>query len=136
MECISNGLDEYVLYNSFSQEYLECRIFKLLKFNPATYIDVKSFEYISYIPLQSEMYIKNIKITLTSFESIFINYLMINNGYCNMVDFVKHLSEIENRHLNKRNLVVGISRLRKKILIQTGYDVIKCKYGFGYTFNS
>ena len=82
------------------------------------------------------MYIKNIRITLTSFESIFVNYLLQNEGYCNMADFIQYLSLIEEKDLKKKNLVVGIGRLKRKILIQTGYEVIKCKYGYGYTINS
>ncbi len=98
-------------------------------------VEVKTFQYINYIPSQQEMYIKCTKILLTQFESTFINYLLENNGYCNMLNFQQHISILNSKNIYKKSLVVGVNRLRKKIIYQTGYDVIKSKYGFGYNIN-
>ena len=98
-------------------------------------VEVKTFQYINYIPSQQEMYIKCTKILLTQFESTFVSYLLDNNGYCNMSNFQQYISRLNRKSLYRKSLVVGVNRLRKKIVYQTGYDVIKSKYGFGYNIN-
>lgn len=81
------------------------------------------------------MYIKSYKVALTSFESSFINYLFLNDGYCNMSDFGKYINTQEHKDMNKKSLVVEINRLRKRIIYQTGYPILKSRYGYGYILN-
>lgn len=99
-------------------------------------IEVKTFQYIHYIPSQMEIYIKSAKVNLTPFESIFLDYLINNNGYCDMTKFEKYLAIEYTKKIKRKNIVVGVGRLKKKILFQTGYDILKCKYGFGYNIRT
>ncbi len=82
------------------------------------------------------MYVKGSRIALTSFESIFINYLIKNNGLCNISDFQKYINCISNHKIQQKSIVVGISRFKKKVYISTGYTIVKSRYGLGYEINS
>ncbi len=88
-------------------------------------VEVITYEYISYIPLHREMYIKNFKVCLTQFESIFINYLISNNGYCNMLDFEKYIYSLLKKNIPRKSLVVEINRLKRRVINQTGFPIIK-----------
>ena len=99
-------------------------------------VEVKTLQYISYIPLHREMYIRNFKVSLSSFESLFINYLILNNGYCYMSDFENYISLTRCKHISRKGLVVEINRFKNKVKYQTGYPIIKSKYGYGYVLNS
>lgn len=79
------------------------------------------------------MYIKNTKIFLTQYESIFVNYIFTHMGNCNINDFTTYISTIYGRIISKKCIVVGINRLRRKVITQTGYDFLKTIYGYGYT---
>lgn len=81
------------------------------------------------------MYIRGTKIRLTPFECIFISYLIINNGYCNIKDFGKQKLKRKSPLMRRENVVVGVNRLRKKIQYQTGLNIIKTRYGYGYYLN-
>ena len=91
-------------------------------------IEVKTFEYLTYIPSKREMYIKNYKVYLTPCESHFINYLISNNGYCNMSDFETYIKNIKHKSISRKSLVVEINRFRKRIVYQTGFPILKSKY--------
>jgi len=82
------------------------------------------------------MYVKNFKVPLTQFESTFINYLVTNNGYCCMSDFEEYMHSILKSNLSKKSLVVEINRLKRRVIYQTGFPIIKSKYGFGYVLNT
>ena len=82
------------------------------------------------------MYIRDIKISLTNFECFFINYLIENNGYCNICSFSSDIRVINRKCVCHKSLVVYVNRLRKKIYYQTGDKPIKSKYGFGYYLNN
>lgn len=129
------GIDDFVFDND-SEINIECRILKLLNVTKAIETQVQSYAYISYIPPKKEMYIKGNRVALTSFESIFINYLITNNGICNIVDFQKYLNCISNHKVQQKSIVVGISRFKRKVYTCTGYKVIKSRYGLGYEINS
>ncbi len=129
------GIDDFV-FNTDSDKNIEIRIFKLLDITKPIEINVQRYEYITYILPNREIYIKSSKIPLTIFESIFVNYLISNNGNCNMQDFEKYLCSIYNRRISRKSIVVGISRFKRKVYISTGYVVIKSRYGLGYVINS
>jgi DNA-binding response OmpR family regulator len=97
---------------------------------------IKEYCGIILVPLRKEMYIRQKRISLTDFESIFIDYLIECNGYCNLESFSNHLSKSCKKNGCKRCLVVYINRLRRKIYYQTGEKIIKCKYSFGYFIDS
>jgi len=79
------------------------------------------------------MYIKNTRVFLTQCESIFVNYIFTNSGNCNINNFTRYFSTIYGRVVSKKCVVVGINRLRRKVITQTGYDFLKSRYGYGYT---
>jgi DNA-binding response OmpR family regulator len=54
-------------------------------------------------------------------------------GNCNINDFTTYISTIYGRMISKKCIVVGINRLRRKVITQTGYDFLKTIYGYGYT---
>jgi len=135
LEYIRLGIDDFV-FQSDSIENIECRIFKLLDISVLQEINVQRYEYITYILPNREVYIKGSKICLTTFESLFLNQLIINNGYCNMIDFRKYLIKINFKEMSRKTMVVAISRFKKKIYMSTGYKVIKSRYGLGYVINS
>ncbi len=97
---------------------------------------IKEYAGIILVPLRKEMYIRQKRIPLTDFESIFIDYLIEYNGYCNLDSFTVYLSDLYNKNQGKRCIVVYINRLRRKIYYQTGEKIIKCKYSFGYFIDS
>ena len=97
---------------------------------------IKEYLGIIFIPTRKEMYIRQKRISLTDFETIFIAYLIECNGYCNLESFIKYLSTSCKKCPSKRCVVVYINRLRKKIYYQTGEKIIKCKYSFGYFIDS
>lgn len=99
-------------------------------------IEIKGYSCITYIPNKKEMYIRQSRIFLTNFESIFINYTLENNGYCNLECFVRYISKIYGKEVYRKCIVVYIGRLRKKIYYQTGDKIIKSKYSFGYFIDS
>ncbi len=94
--------------------------------------DIKEYAGIIFVPPRKEMYIRQKRISLTEFESIFIDYLIEYNGYCNLDSFAKYLSDLCQKNQCKKCLVVYINRLRRKIYYQTGEKVIRSKYSFGY----
>lgn len=98
-------------------------------------IEVKTFEYLTYMPSTREMYIRNYKVHLTPFESNFINYLICHNGYCDMSDFGEYINILRQKDLSRKSLVVGINRLRKRVIYQTGFPILKNRYGYGYILN-
>lgn len=135
LELGSYGIDDFVFEND-SEINIECRIFKLLNLTRPVETEVQSYEYISYIPSKREMYIKGSRIALTNFESIFINYLIKNDGLCNISDFQNYINCISTHKVQQKSIVVGISRFKKKVYISTGYTIIKTRYGLGYEINS
>lgn len=98
-------------------------------------IEVKTLQYITYIPSKREMYVKNYRVNLTSFESYFINYLISNNGYCNISEFLIYMNNTMHKSIPKKSLVVEINRLRKRVVYQTGLPILKSRYGYGYILN-
>lgn len=135
LEYLKLGIDDFV-FNKDSKENIEFRILKLLGISKPIEVNVQRYEYITYILPSREVYIKGSKIPLTTFESIFVNFLINNNGYCPMQDFEKHLSNIYGRSIPRKSYVVAISRFKRKVYTCTGYKVIKTRYGFGYVINS
>lgn len=135
LEYLQLGIDDFV-FNTDAEINIEYRILKLLNFTKPIEIDIQKYEYITYVITSREIYIKGSKIQLTTFESIFISYLISNKGYCNMQDFEKYLYGIFNRKIPKKSIVVGISRFKRKVYISTGYVIIKSRYGLGYVINS
>lgn len=135
LEYLKLGIDDFV-FNKESKENIEFRLLKLLGISKAIEVNVQRYEYITYILPSREVYIKGSKIPLTTFESIFVNFLINNNGYCNMKDFGKYISKIYGRNIPRKSNVVAISRFRRKVYTCTGYKVIKSRYGFGYVINS
>lgn len=129
------GIDDFV-YCTDSELFMKYRILKLLDITKPIEINVQRYEYITYIPPNREIYIKDLKISLTTFESLFVNYLLSNNGYCNMQDFEKYLNNIYNRRVSRKSIVVGISRFKRKVYVSTKYVIIKCRYGLGYVINT
>ena len=99
-------------------------------------VEIKGYSCIIYIPNKKEMYIRQCRISLTNFESIFINYILENNGYCNLEYFIEYISKLSGKKVCKKCIVVYIGRLRKKIYDQTGDKIIKSKYSFGYFIDS
>lgn len=129
------GIDDFV-FEDDSEINIECRILRLLNFTKTIETQVQIYEYISYIPPKKEMYIKGNRVALTSFESVFINYLITNNGICNMLDFQKYINCISNHKVEQKSIVVGISRFKRKVYISTGYKILKSRYGLGYEIKS
>ena len=121
------------VFQDDSDKSIECRINRVLSCKPITNITALTFQYITYIQESRVMYIKNTKILLTQCESIFLNYLFTHSGACNIDDFTKYFSTISGRLISKKSIIVGINRLRRKVVIQTGYDFLKTRYGYGYT---
>ena len=121
------------VFQDDSDKSIECRINKVLNCKPITNITALTFQYITYVQESRVMYIKNTKVLLTQCESIFLNYLVTHSGSCNIDDFTKYFSTISGRPISKKSIIVGINRLRRKVVIQTGYDFLKTRYGYGYT---
>lgn len=132
MECLSRGVDDYLLKNSYTAQSLECRLLKLLKYPPPCVWEIKRFGPITLLPYKMEMYVKGTRIRLTNFEVTFLNYLIDKQGICNMQEFQKHLCFTYGNEIKRSNLTVYINRLKKKINNQTSVCRIKSKYGFGY----
>lgn len=82
------------------------------------------------------MYVKNFKVPLTEFESLFINYIISNDGYCHMPQFERYLKQIRGNNIPKTSLVVEINRFRRRVIYQTGFPILKSMYGYGYVINS
>lgn len=82
------------------------------------------------------MYVKNSKIILTPFESLLINYTLNHNGLCNIKEFGNHFQLLNGNTVSSKSLVVSINRFRKKVYYQSGYDIFKSRYGFGYVIDS
>ncbi len=131
LECSSYGLNDFVFQTDIDK-HIEFRLLRISDIDDIDFVNVKTFQYITYIKENREMYIRNSKIILTNFESILINYLIKNNGYCNLKDFQSLLLTLNSRLTPQKSLVVSINRFRKKVVYQTGYDILKSRYGFGY----
>ncbi len=132
MDCLSRGLDDYVLKDNYSQHSLECRILKLLSYSTPQIWEVKNFSYLNLLPHMKELCFKKTRIRLTDFEYTFLNYTIDRQGYCNIKEFQQYLSCTNKREIPKENLVVYINRLKQKIEYQCGHRCIKSKYGEGY----
>lgn len=131
-ECVSNGLYDFAFQDD-SDKSIECRINKALNCKQITNITALTFKYLTYIQESRIMYIKSTKVLLTQCESIFINYLFTNCGNCNIDEFTKYFSLVCGKQISKKCVVVGINRLRRKVITQTGYDFLKTRYAYGYT---
>jgi len=53
-----------------------------------------------------------------------------------MSDFENYISLTRCKHISRKGLVVEINRFKNKVKYQTGYPIIKSKYGYGYVLNS
>jgi DNA-binding response OmpR family regulator len=74
---------------------------------------------------------RNSKILLTENETVILEYILNQKDYCSLDNIFIYLNK-QGINIHEDSLRVCISRLRKKILKQTGLDIIKNRYGIGY----
>lgn len=132
MECLSLGMDDYILRNSYTECSLECRILKLLTYSYPCSVEIKSFGTLCLLPHKREAYIAETRIKLSNFEYTFLNYTVDRNGMCNINEFQEYLTKRNGKSVSKSTLVVYVNRLKKKMAYQTTKCRIKSKYGLGY----
>jgi len=118
------GIDDYIR-KPFSQQELIARIKKLLSM-------IDCFDYIHYHGLKlyihrQELFLNNICVYLSRNETKILNQLIINQGKPFLLNSLsKALSS------NDSATRMCIARLKRKLKVNTGMKIIKCRYGVGY----
>jgi len=80
----------------------------------------------------NEIFINGVRVGVTSFEADLLSYILDRKGIMNRHLLCRYLSVLTGKKINDRYLTTAISRLRKKIKINSGLDLIKSKRGLGY----
>ncbi|NLZ24617.1 hypothetical protein GX888_02660 [Candidatus Dojkabacteria bacterium] len=132
LSCISHGIDDFILNDSYNKLSFTCRVERLLHDKPFLKLDIKYFNNIYLNLVSGEMYLRGKMIRLTGFECVFLDYIIEKNGICNLIHFAKYYNHINKKNISTKCLIVYINRLKRKIYTLTGEKIIKSRYGYGY----
>lgn len=128
---LSYGCDDY-LCKPYNQEDLLLRCKNLIKCLPIQYEIVYQNNYLRYERKLNRIMYKNTYIPLTPTE-IFIVKLLIKRSIVTKEDIKKYLESKENKAYSHGYITVLIYRIRGKIRLCTGRNLIRNKYGRGYS---
>jgi DNA-binding response OmpR family regulator len=135
MDYLANGVDEFIIEEAFTKEGLLCRFNKLLGYYSYPILNILEYKSLSLNRYSRELFIKGSRVLLTEKETLFLESLFRNEGICSSEELISYISVQTAQEYNQRALVMTISRLKKRIYNQTGYTLIKSKYGVGYYLN-
>lgn len=127
-KCLEYGLTEYLIKDDFNNYCLKCKIKKLLLKENNKVLEIHSKGGIYLNSHKNEIYVGDRIVHLTTMECMIMKYLLLSKRYCN----TDRINKYFNMNISKEALTMLISRLRRKFKYNTGYSLIRCKYGKGY----
>jgi two-component system OmpR family response regulator/two-component system copper resistance phosphate regulon response regulator CusR len=127
---LSYGCDDYLCL-PYSCEDLILRVNKLINNLPINYKLIYQNNYLRYECRFNKIMYKNTYIPLTPTEILIVK-LLIQNKIITKNEMRKYLKAKLNKNYSINYTTVLIHRAKKKIMLCTGREVIKNKYGCGY----
>lgn len=129
IKCFNSGADDY-LPKPFFPEELELRAKKLLR-EDKELIESKESK-LRLNRRKGELLWDKTTTLLTPTQTLLFEYFLLHNGYKTSENILKYINSKNGGDMNKRAFTVFISRLKKKLELNTGMGIIKVRYGKGY----
>lgn len=120
--------DDYIYSGEYIGGCIKCRIKNLLNIEDESILRIYSKGNIYLNSSIKILYVNGNCINLNTTETKLIRYLLENENYCTLED----LSLLLANSITQKNIVMILSRLRRKIKYNTGYTVIRNRYKVGY----
>lgn len=127
---LSYGCDDF-LCKPYSCEDLILRCKNLIKCIPTQYEIVYESDFLRYESKFDRVMYENTQIPLTPREVLIVK-LLIKRSFVSKEDIERYLRSKIGVSYNERYIRLMIHRIRKKIKLSTGRDLIRNKYAQGY----
>lgn len=127
---LSYGSDDY-LCKPYKPEDLILRTKSLINCIPIKYPLIYESKFLKYEKKFNKVMYKNTYIPLTPREVLIIK-LLIKRSFVSNTEIQKYLKARLDKNYSSSYITVSIHRIRKKIKLCTGRNLIRNKYGSGY----
>jgi DNA-binding response OmpR family regulator len=129
-EVLSYGCDDYIL-KPYNCEDLLLRCKKLLNCLPKKYRQYYESHFLKYNRKFEVVTYKETYLPLTPRETLILK-LLIKEDFVNKNEIRKYLKAKLGKQYSEAYITVMVHRIRKKIKLCTGRNLIRNKYGCGY----
>jgi len=127
---LSYGCDDYIC-KPYNDDDLILRSKKLINCLPLKYKVIYESNFLKYVQNFNIVMYQDTYLPLTPREVLVLKFL-IKTDFANKDDIAKYLNIKLNKSYSNTYVTTVIYRVRKKIKLCTGRDLIKNKYGCGY----
>lgn len=127
---LSYGCDDYIS-KPYSYDDLILRSKKLINCLPLKYKVIYESNFLKYVQNSNIVTYQDTYLPLTPRETLVLRFL-IENRFANRDEIAKYLNANLNKSYSSTYVSTVIHRVRKKIKLCTGRNLIRNKYGYGY----